>query len=194
MLSDSGSDWRKVTVLQIAGDGSTTELPDVVQYVKHSGISWTADGLGFLYCACASPSASPHDSIPEVERQLASIMRDNETHPDFAVRRFCCPSRASACALWLATESAPSGNDQPDPRIAPLVQPPPDPPWQNTCQILPAIGAASCPAVLRCIIHHTRLLNGSHSSVQQHNVAADRPVLKTAIIRVVHWHFGQFSM
>ena len=63
MLSESGSDWRTVRVLQIDPDGVTTELPDVVQHVKHSGLSWTADGLGFLYCACVPP-LSAHRHVP----------------------------------------------------------------------------------------------------------------------------------
>eukprot|EP00892_Ulva_mutabilis_P009337 jgi/Ulvmu1/6776/UM030_0114.1 len=57
MLSESGSDWRTVRVLQIDADGETTEMEDVVQHVKHSGVSWTADGLGFLYSAYDKPAS-----------------------------------------------------------------------------------------------------------------------------------------
>jgi Prolyl oligopeptidase, N-terminal beta-propeller domain len=52
MLSEKGSDWKTIKLLKVAADGTTTELPDVIEYVKFSGVSWSIDGLGFFYSGC----------------------------------------------------------------------------------------------------------------------------------------------
>jgi prolyl oligopeptidase len=53
MLADSGSDWKRVKVMRVDADGSTTELPDTIEYVRYSGLTWSEDGLGFFYSGCA---------------------------------------------------------------------------------------------------------------------------------------------
>lgn len=45
-LSDGGSDWRKVKVLNM---DSMEELPDLLQWVKFSNLSWAKDNSGFFY-------------------------------------------------------------------------------------------------------------------------------------------------
>ncbi|CAJ0570288.1 unnamed protein product, partial [Mesorhabditis spiculigera] len=45
-LSEKGSDW--VTIKFMKND--RTQLPDVIDGVKHSGISWMPDGSGVFYC------------------------------------------------------------------------------------------------------------------------------------------------
>lgn len=54
-LSEGGSDWETIHILDVA-TGKT--LPDVVRWVKFSGISWTQDGKGFFYSRFPKPSES----------------------------------------------------------------------------------------------------------------------------------------
>jgi len=54
-LSASGSDWKEIRVLDVA---TGRELPDRVQWVKFSGISWAHDGSGFFYSRYDAPKES----------------------------------------------------------------------------------------------------------------------------------------
>ncbi|MBL9126407.1 MAG: S9 family peptidase, partial [Verrucomicrobiales bacterium] len=51
-LSRSGSDWQEWRVRDVA---TGKDLPDVVQWVKFSSASWTADGRGFYYSRYDTP-------------------------------------------------------------------------------------------------------------------------------------------
>ncbi len=51
-LSKGGSDWQTIHVLDVA---TGKPLPDVVRWVKFSGISWTNDGKGFFYSRYPEP-------------------------------------------------------------------------------------------------------------------------------------------
>ncbi len=46
MLSEAGSDWNRIHVREVA---SGKDLPDRVEWVKFSGLSWSHDGRGFYY-------------------------------------------------------------------------------------------------------------------------------------------------
>ena len=46
MLSEAGSDWNSIRVREVA---SGRDLPDRVEWVKFSGLSWARDGSGFYY-------------------------------------------------------------------------------------------------------------------------------------------------
>jgi prolyl oligopeptidase len=46
MLSEAGSDWNRIQVRDVA---SGKDLPDRIEWVKFSGLSWTHDGRGFYY-------------------------------------------------------------------------------------------------------------------------------------------------
>jgi prolyl oligopeptidase len=45
-LSEGGADWRNVHVRDVS---TGRDLPDTVNWVRFSGLSWTADGAGFFY-------------------------------------------------------------------------------------------------------------------------------------------------
>lgn len=45
-LANAGSDWKELHVRDVE---TAKDLPDVIQWVKFSGISWTHDGKGFFY-------------------------------------------------------------------------------------------------------------------------------------------------
>ena len=45
-LATAGSDWNELHVRDVA---TGRDLPDVVRWVKFSGIAWTKDGAGFFY-------------------------------------------------------------------------------------------------------------------------------------------------
>ncbi|MDX2240517.1 MAG: prolyl oligopeptidase family serine peptidase [Leptolyngbyaceae cyanobacterium bins.302] len=52
-LSTSGSDWQEWKVRDIE---TGKDLPDVIQWVKFSGASWTKDGKGFFYSRYDEPN------------------------------------------------------------------------------------------------------------------------------------------
>ena len=54
-LSASGSDWVDIKVRDVA---SGKDLPDLVKWVKFSGISWRKDASGFFYSAYDPPAAA----------------------------------------------------------------------------------------------------------------------------------------
>jgi len=54
-LESSGSDWNEIHVRDLE---TSRELPDLVRWVKFSGISWTNDNLGFFYTRYPAPSSA----------------------------------------------------------------------------------------------------------------------------------------
>jgi prolyl oligopeptidase len=53
-LETSGSDWNDIHVRDLQ---TNRNLPDIVRWVKFSGISWTKDNLGFFYTRYPDPSS-----------------------------------------------------------------------------------------------------------------------------------------
>ena len=51
MVSDGGSDWREIQVM----NAQTGELKERLRWVKWSGISWRKDGSGFFYSRYPEP-------------------------------------------------------------------------------------------------------------------------------------------
>ena len=68
-LSEAGSDVEKVHVKVVA---TGQDLPDVIEWVKFSGVSWMKDGSGFFYSTYGVPKN-------DAERALA-LKRVNEFH------------------------------------------------------------------------------------------------------------------
>ena len=62
-LSEAGSDVQKVHIKVVA---TGEDLPDVIDYVKFSGISWTKDGSGFYYSSFG---------VPKSEAERAEILK-----------------------------------------------------------------------------------------------------------------------
>jgi len=52
-LSESGSDWCSVRVLDLA---TGRDLPDILRHVKFSGLSWLPDESGFVYSRFPKPA------------------------------------------------------------------------------------------------------------------------------------------
>jgi prolyl oligopeptidase len=59
-LSEGGSDWETVHVLDVA---TGKELPDAVHWVKFSGIAWTHDDKGFFYSRFPTPPSNEESKI-----------------------------------------------------------------------------------------------------------------------------------
>lgn len=53
-LSEAGSDLEKIHVKDVA---TGTDLPDVIEWVKFSGVSWLKDGSGFFYASFGVPKS-----------------------------------------------------------------------------------------------------------------------------------------
>ena len=53
-LSTSGSDWQEIRVRDVT---TGRDLPDVVKWVKFSGLSWTHDNKGFFYSRYDEPTS-----------------------------------------------------------------------------------------------------------------------------------------
>ena len=51
-FSRSGSDWQEIRIRDVA---TGQELPDRIEWVKFSGISWAKDGSGFYYSRYDAP-------------------------------------------------------------------------------------------------------------------------------------------
>jgi prolyl oligopeptidase len=54
-VSLSGSDWKEIRVREVA---TGRELPDRLEWVKFSGVSWRKDGSGFYYSRYQAPKES----------------------------------------------------------------------------------------------------------------------------------------
>src|SRR5947208_2748574 len=52
--SEGGSDWSTYYVRELA---TGQQLPDVIRWVKFSGLAWTEDGKGFFYGRYPEPRA-----------------------------------------------------------------------------------------------------------------------------------------
>jgi prolyl oligopeptidase len=59
-LSVGGSDWETIHVMNVK---TGKKLPDTVNHVKFSGISWTQDGKGFFYSRYPAPPKSEEAKI-----------------------------------------------------------------------------------------------------------------------------------
>lgn len=68
-LSTGGSDWEAIHVMDVA---TGKKLPDVVRWVKFSGIAWTHDDRGFFYSRFAEPPAG--------ERALRRAVADQKVY------------------------------------------------------------------------------------------------------------------
>jgi prolyl oligopeptidase len=55
-LSNSGSDWQEIHVLDLA---RKEKFPEVLKWVKFSDIAWTPDGSGFYYSRYPEPGSVP---------------------------------------------------------------------------------------------------------------------------------------
>jgi prolyl oligopeptidase len=65
-LAASGSDWNTIRIRDIA---SNEDLPDLVQWVKFSGPSWTKDSKGFFYARFPEPRKSEDHVFARLSNQ-----------------------------------------------------------------------------------------------------------------------------
>ena len=68
-LSEAGSDVEKIHVRNVA---TGEDLPDLVEWVKFSGVSWRKDGSGFYYSSFGVPKTA--------EERAAALKRANFNH------------------------------------------------------------------------------------------------------------------
>jgi prolyl oligopeptidase len=61
-VADGGSDWREVRVRDVDGGA---DRPDLLRWVKFSGMSWTRDNAGFFYSRYPEP---PGDALRAANR------------------------------------------------------------------------------------------------------------------------------
>ena len=66
-LSQGGSDWVTIHVRDVA---TGKDLPDVIRWVKFSGVSWTEDGKGFFYSRYPEAPAGKAISQRVIDQKL----------------------------------------------------------------------------------------------------------------------------
>ena len=66
-VQDGGTDWRTVRFLD-ADTGK--DLPDRLEWVKFSGLAWTADGQGLFYSRFAAPEAGAKYQATNLNQQV----------------------------------------------------------------------------------------------------------------------------
>ena len=64
-VSDAGSDWKTIRVLDIE---TGEDLEDTIEWVKFSGASWTHDHQGFFYSRFDEPGAEGLESVNEYQK------------------------------------------------------------------------------------------------------------------------------
>jgi prolyl oligopeptidase len=65
-VAASGSDWNEIRLRDIE---AKKDLPDVVQWVKFSGPSWTKDSKGFFYAKFPEPTSSGNQTFAKLANQ-----------------------------------------------------------------------------------------------------------------------------
>ena len=66
-LSQGGSDWLTIHVRDVA---TGKDLPDIIRWVKFSGVSWTEDGKGFFYSRYPEPPTGKAISQRVIDQKL----------------------------------------------------------------------------------------------------------------------------
>jgi prolyl oligopeptidase len=66
-LSRAGSDWEEWRVMDVE---TGTSLPDCLQWVKFSSISWTPNGKGFFYCRYEPPDSGDEYEVQNFHHKL----------------------------------------------------------------------------------------------------------------------------
>ncbi len=66
-ISTAGSDWREYRFRNIE---TGKDLPDVLKYIKFSGVSWTKDGKGVFYSRYAKPNENTKLEDANFNRKL----------------------------------------------------------------------------------------------------------------------------
>lgn len=66
-LSQGGSDWLTIHVRDVA---TGKDLPDLIRWVKFSGLAWTEDGKGFFYSRYPEPASGKAISQQVIDQKL----------------------------------------------------------------------------------------------------------------------------
>jgi prolyl oligopeptidase len=109
----SGSDWNDIHVRQVA---TGRDLPDRVQWVKFSGISWTHDNAGFFYSRYPTPAGgNPLLSVNHdhklyyhrlgTDQAQDRLVYERPDHPDWGIGAGVTEDgRYLILTLWLGTD------------------------------------------------------------------------------------------
>jgi prolyl oligopeptidase len=109
----SGSDWNEVHVREVA---TGKDLPDRVQWVKFSGISWTHDNAGFFYSRYPTPAggnpmlSANHDHklyyhTVGTDQAQDRLVYERPDHPDWGIGASVTEDgRYVVLTLWLGTD------------------------------------------------------------------------------------------
>ncbi|MDR3236824.1 MAG: prolyl oligopeptidase family serine peptidase [Prevotellaceae bacterium] len=109
--SVGGSDWKEIHVKDIAGN----DLPDVIQWVKFTGISW--DGNGFYYSGYDAPKGSALSQKNEDNKIYYHKIGDKQSQdqliyedPKNPLRYNTTEASDDGRFLWLIVSGGTSGN------------------------------------------------------------------------------------
>jgi prolyl oligopeptidase len=94
-LESSGSDWNEIHVRDLQTD---QDMPDLVRWVKFSGISWTKDNRGFFYTRFPAPSGAAGKKLDSLRdpkiyyhrlgdsQDKDQLIYDRPDHPEWPLR------------------------------------------------------------------------------------------------------------
>ncbi len=111
----SGSDWNDIHVRDVA---SGQDLPDLLRWVKFSGLAWTHDHAGFFYSRYPAPAPVDDNPLLAVNRfhrlyyhrlgtpqDADQLVYERPDQPDWGVTaRVTEDGRYLVLSLWLGTD------------------------------------------------------------------------------------------
>jgi len=114
-LAQGGADWETVHIRDLT---TMRDLPDTVQWMRFSGLSWTRDGRGFFYARYAAPPKGLALSAPLANQTVYYHTLGTPQARDIPIfslpqlPRYFVGCQASHDGRWLFCEASPGADNR----------------------------------------------------------------------------------